>query len=281
MTRSIIVAALLALPSAALAQSAPSPAPSPTPVPDICSGGLSAVVSRPTQTTSACVVSRNQVLIESGYQTQTVDATSGSFTFSTLPNATIRIGTALRNVEFQVIPPTSIRSAGVTAAGDAGAGLKWQIASTPTIAYGLNVIATAPTGSNPNGNPNGLGSSNASTYTYNANVQGALSKVFGYGATLSVGSLAAAGTRYTSVIPSADVTLSLPASWTLAAEAFRATNGEGPATPAHTWFDLAAEKGVGNVQFDLSYGFSNRVAPAPGAPGVRHRYAGFGLSVLR
>ena len=172
MIRTIVAAALLALPSAVLAQSGPSPAPSPTPVPDICSSGMSAVVSRPTQTTSACVVSRNGMLIETGYQSQTVDATSGSFTFSTVPNAAIRIGTALRNVEFQVIPPTAIRSAGVTAAGDVGAGLKWQIASMPTFAYGLNVIATAPTGSDPNGNPNGLGSSNASTYTYNANIQG-------------------------------------------------------------------------------------------------------------
>jgi hypothetical protein len=279
--RTLIVAALVALPSAALAQPAPSPAPSPTPVPDICSGGLSAVVSRPTQTTSACVVSRNQILLETGYQSQTVDSAGGSFTFSTVPNATIRIGTALRNVEFQVIPPTSIRSAGISAAGDAGAGLKWQIASTPAVAYGVNVIATAPTGSDPARSPNGLGSSNASTYTYNANVQGSLGKVFGYGATFSVGSLASAGTRYTSVIPSLDVTMSLPASWTLAAEAFRVSNGEGPATPSHTWFDVAAEKGVGNVQFDLSYGLSNRVVPVPGAPGVRHSYVGFGLSVLR
>ena len=38
-------------------------------------------------------------------------------------------------------------------------------------------------------NPNGLGSANAATYAANANVQGTLGKVFGYGATLGVASL--------------------------------------------------------------------------------------------
>ena len=292
MIRSLIAAALVALaPAAALAQSAtPAPAASATPAPtasatpDICSSGLSAVVSRPTQTTSVCVVKPNHVLLETGYQSQTVDVAGGSYTYQSAPGATIRIGTKLRNVELQVLPPSAIRSAGVTASSDAGAGLKWQIRATPGFAYGVNVIATAPTGSDPLGNPNGLGSASAGTYVYNANVQGSLGKIFGYGATLSVGRLAAAGTpsstRYTSVIPSLDVTVSLPASFGLALEAYRQSNGEGPATPSHTWFDAALSKDAGNAQFDLNYGTSNRVAPAPGAPGVRRHYVGFGVSYL-
>jgi hypothetical protein len=145
----------------------------------------------------------------------------------------------------------------------------------------VNAIATAPTGTDPATNANGLGSANAGTYVANANVQGTLGPVFGYGATFSVQSLAAAGSpvqRYTSVVPSVDVTMSLPASWGIALEVYRQSNGEGPSTPAHTWFDAAIAKGVGKAQFDVSYGTSNAVAPAPGAPTVRRHYIGFGMS---
>lgn len=284
MTRFLIAAALAALPGAAFAQTLAAPSPAPAAPLDICSSGLGALVGRPTQTTSACTVKPNQVLVESGYQTQTVDAARSSYTYQTAPGATIRIGTALRDVELQVLPPAAIRAGGVTALSDAGAGLKWQIGSTPSFAYGLGVSVTVPTGTAPAANPNGLGSSNAAAYTANANVQGALGKIFGYGATLSVGRLAAAAgaasTRYTSVIPSLDVTAALSPTLTLAVEGYRQSNGEGPATPSHTWFDAALEQGVGRAQFDLDYGASNRIAPAPGAPGVRRRYAGLGLSYL-
>lgn len=286
MIRPLIVAALVALPAAVRAQTVAAPSPSATPAPDLCSTGLSAVVSRPTQTTSACVVKPGQVLIETGYQTQTVDVAGGSYTYQTAPSAAIRIGTRLRNVEFQVLPPSAIRSAGVSAASDAGAGLKWQIGSAPGFAYGVNVIATAPTGSDALANPNGLGSANASTFVYNLNAQGALGKIFGFGATLSVDRLAAASAapgasvRFTSVVPSADLTVSLPSSFGLALEAYRQSNGEGPATPGHTWVDTALSKDAGNAQFDLNYGVSNRIVAAPGAPGVRRHYVGFGVSYL-
>ena len=224
----------------------------------------------------------NQILLESGYQSQTVVSAGGSYTFATVPNAAIRIGTALKNVELQVLPPSSIRSGGTTAISDAGAGLKWQIGSTPSFAYGVNAIATAPTGTDPAPNPNGLGSANAGAYVANANVQGTLGPVFGYGATFSVQSLAAPGPtsvqRYTSIVPSLDVTMSLPASWGLAVEVYRQTNGEGPATPAHTWFDAAVSKGFGKAQFDASYGTSNAITPSPGAPTIRRHYVGFGVS---
>ncbi len=284
MIRSLIVAALVALPGLASAQTAP----------DLCSSGLSAVVSRPTQTTSACAVEPNQVLIETGYQSQTVDVAGGSYTYQSYPLAAIRIGTKLRGVELQVLPPSAIRSGGVPATSDTGAGLKWQIGATPAFAYGVNVIATAPTGSDPATNPNGLGSANAGTYVANANLQGSLGKVFGYGATLSVdrlttvsvsggngaGALGTTTARYTSVIPSVDVTVSLPASFGLAVEAYRQSNGEGIATPSHTWFDAALSKDTGHAQVDLNVGTSNRISPAPGAPGVRRHYVGFGISYL-
>lgn len=283
MIRTIVAAALVALPSAAFAQSPfPSPSPSASPAAtDICSSGLNAVVSRPTQTTSACVVKPNQVLIEAGYQTQTAEISGGgSSTFQSVPNATIRIGTALRNIELQVLPPSAIRNAGLTVSSDVGAGVKWQAVSTPTFAFGVNTILTAPTGTDPARSPNGLGSANAATYVYNAQVQGSLGKVFGYSAGVGLQYLAAAGARYTSTVPSLGISASLPNGFAVVVEGFHATNGEGPATPGHTWLDAALEKVIGNAQIDLNYGVSDRVTPAPGVPGIRRRYAGFGISSL-
>ena len=133
----------------------------------------------------------------------------------------------LKSVELDLFPPSAIRSAGLTATSDIGASLKWQIHSTPSFAYGVNVSATAPTGSDPLTNPNGLGSANASTYTYNLNIQGSLGRIFGYGGTFSVNSLAVASaagpTRFSSVLPSLDVTDALPAALTLFVEGYRRT----------------------------------------------------------
>ena len=283
----VLATAFGAAPFAAAAQTAPAPAASatPQPAPDICSTGISAVIGRPTQTNSVCTVKSNQVLIESGYQSQTVVISGGAFTFQTYPNVAIRIGTALPNVEVQVLPPGLIRSGGGSVTSDVAAGLKWQIASTPSFAYGANVIVTAPTGTDPATNANGFGSANATTFLANANVQGSLGKVFGYGATLSMQRLAAPApaplsgiVRYTSIVPSVDLTASLPANWGVAVEVFRQSNGEGPSTPTHTWFDAALTKGIGKAQFDVSYGASNAVVPGPGLPSVRRFYVGAGLS---
>jgi hypothetical protein len=283
-----VVAALLlaALPTAALAQTvAPSPAPSApaavaTPAPDLCSSGLSAVVSRPTQTTAACVVKSSQILIESGYQTQTVDAGAGSYTYQSFPNQTIRIGTPLSGVEFDIIPPSALHGNGFAARSDSGIGARWQLESTPTFAYSVNAIATFATGSNPGLSPVGLGSAGSGTFLVNGNVQGVINSVFGYGATLEIGQLSSGGISYASFVPSLDLTASLPNNYGITVEGYMQTHGEGPGTPTHTWFDAALSKDVGNAQLDLSYGVSNRIVVSPGLPGVARHYAGFGVSFL-
>jgi hypothetical protein len=284
-----VVAALLlaALPTAALAQTiAPSPAPSAvpaaaaTPTPDLCSTGLSAVVSRPTQTTAACVVKSKQFIIESGFQTQTVDAGAGSYTYTSFPNQTIRIGTPLQDVEFDIIPPTALHGNGFAARSDSGIGARWQIDSTPDFAYSVNAIATFATGSNPALSPVGLGSSGTGTFIVNGNVQGVINSVFGYGATLEIGQLSSAGTSYVTFVPSVDLTASLPNNFGLAIEGYLQSHGEGPGTPSHNWFDAALSKDVGNAQLDLNYGISNSIVPAPGLPSVSRHYSGFGVSFL-
>jgi hypothetical protein len=120
------------------------------------------------------------------------------------------------------------------------------------------------------------------SWSNNLNIQGSLGRTFGCGGTFSVNALAmtsATGTsRYASVIPSLNVTDVLPGAWTLFVEGYRQSNGEGPGTPAHLWFDGGVMKDVGNAQFDLEYAVSNRIVPMPGAAGMRRRYVGAGLS---
>lgn len=301
MIRLLIAASLIALPSAAFAQTIappaayptpgphPSQSPTPTPVPsaspsppvDICSSGLSAVVSRPTQTNATCSVKSGHVLEESGYQAETVSVSGGgSYNLLSFPNTTLRIGTGMQNVEIDVVPPTLFRANGSSATSDVGLGARWQIESTPTFAYGVNYVITAPTGSNPAANPYGLGSANQPTLVANANVEGSINSVLGYGATFSYQSLNAGMTHYISIVPSLDVTVALPASWGLVFEGWRQTNGEGPATPAHIWFDAGVAKDIGNAQLDLNYGISNRISIGSGLPTVQRTYVGAGLSYL-
>jgi len=299
--RLLIAAAFIALPSAGLAQTiapptsyptpgphptasptpTPAPSPSPTAPTDICSSGISSLVSRPTQTNATCAVKQGHVLEESGYQLETVSVSrGGSYNLSSYPNTTLRIGTSAQNVEIDVVPPTLFRANGFSATSDVGLGARWQIGSTPTFAYGVNTVITAPTGSNPINNPYGLGSANQPTLVANANVEGSINSVLGYGATFSYQSLNAGMTHYTSIAPSLDVTVALPASWTLVFEGWRQTNGEGPATPSHTWFDAGVQKDIGNAQLDLNYGLSNRISTGAGLPTVQRTYVGAGLSYL-
>lgn len=286
MIRLLIAAALVALPGAALAQATPAPTPaaSAAPATDICSSGLSAVVSRPTATTSVCTVKPNQILIESGFQSQTVTVTGGSYTYQTFPTATIRVGTVVPHLELQVLTPSVIRNQGQSLSSDLGVGAKWQVVSEPTFSWGVSAIATAPTGTNPALNPQGLGSATDATYIYNLDFEGSLGKVFGYGAGISSQSLVVptgtGTTRYFSVLPSLDITAALPASWTLVGEIYYQTNGEGPNTPTHTWFDAAILKDIGKAQFDVNYGVSNGVQLFAGAPYIRRHYIGAGISYL-
>ncbi len=254
---------------------APTPVPSATPAPDICSTGLSAIVSRPTQTTGVCVVKPNHLEIETGYQSETVTAPGTPYTFQTAPNAEIRVGTALGGVELDVFPPNGFRAAAITATSDAGAGIKWQIAASPAFAYGVNVNATVPTGTNPAASSYGFGSANASTYTYNVNVEGTLGPVFTYGATLSENELAAASTgrRYSSFVPSVAIGASLPASTGVVAEIALFGNAAGPGTPVRAQYLLGVTHDFGSrMQADIEGGFS------PTAATGRYRFVGAGVS---
>jgi len=286
----ILTAALLAaLPPIVAAQTippnAPSPVPSATPAPpsDYCtSGGLSALVSRPTQTNSVCVVPKGHVEIETGFQSQTVVGGAGAYTDQSVPNAALRFGTPIKDVELQLLPPTAYRADGTSATGDAGVGAKWQIASYQNVAFGVSASTTVVTGTNPLTNPFELGSATAMTQNYNAQFAWQIGKVFGLAGGVQQSELAApapAGPQhYASTIPSLVLSAAMPASWNLFGEVYAQSHGEGPGTPTHTWLDAGVSKDVGNAQLDLNWGHADAIVVAPGLPSVSRHYVGAGFS---
>lgn len=165
MYRILALAALaVALPNAALAQTAPSTAPTAAPAvvahrDHVRDGGheqtehapgcgdITNLDSRGSATYSACAVPKNHTLIEAGYSNLSV---KGVGHVSTYPDSLIRIGTSVQNLEFDVIPPTVERVTPAigqrTGVSDAGAGLTYQL---PTFFAPLratvNGIVTAPT----------------------------------------------------------------------------------------------------------------------------------------
>jgi|GEM_PF-6815778 len=251
----------------------------------ICAGGIAAIVTRPTQTTTTCVVPSDRVLIETGTSAQTVSAPGASYAFTSYPNAEIRIGTALRNVEVDLFTPVLFHSSGETASGDTGAGIKTVFSQTSAWAWGASLSGTFPTGTNPAVAPHGLGSVNAGTATLNVNAEASLGPIFSVAATLGqqvdAAPIASGGAQhYASTVPSLEFTASLGHGATAFAEAWLQSDGEGPATGTHRWLDGGLQKDIGSMQFDLEYGLSNAVAPAPGQGPIARRYAGFGISRL-
>lgn len=265
-------------------QSTPSIAASPSPA-LLCAGGVGALVTRPTQTTTTCVVPLDHVLIETGMSTERVGDPGTAYAFSSYPSAEIRVGTALRNVEVDIFPPTLFRSSGETATGDTGAGLKMLFSETSAWAWGASISGTFPTGTNPAVAPHGLGSVNAGTATFDLNAEGSLGPIFGFAATLgqqfdAAPTAGGGAQRYGSLVPSLELTAVLGGGMTAFAEGWTQSDGEGPATGTHRWLDGGLQKDVRSMQFDLEYGFSNAIAPAPGAGRIARRYLGFGISKL-
>jgi len=257
-----------------------SPAPAP-----LCAGGIAAIVTRPTQTTTTCVVPPDRVLIETGTSAQSVSQRGASYAFTSYPNAEIRIGTPIRDVEVDLFTPVLFRSSGASASGDAGVGAKMVFSQTSLWAWGASVSGTFPTGTNPAVSPHGLGSANAATAAFDLNAEASLGPIFGIAATLGqqfdAAPIASGGAeRYASLVPSLELTAALGHGATAFAEAWTQTAGEGPATGTHRWLDAGLQKDLGSMQFDLEYGLSNAVAPAPGQGPIARRYAGFGISRL-
>ena len=285
MSRFAVFLATIALavlaPAIASAQSPPAPpapaaSPSPSPAPnpigpafganDPCTS-IAALVTRPSVTNSVCTVRPNHVLVETGYQNVSGEGGGNTVTY---PQTLIRVGTAIPALEFDVTPPQIMRGnpGGVVtiASTDVGAGLKYVFGYTPKFNYGGQVFFTAPTGLNG-------GSADGSTASYALNAGYTLSSVFSLAGTVTVQSVTNGAQRWSSVVPSLVLGVTLPNATGLNLEMAEFTHANGPGTPARTQYLLGVYRDIGpRVQLDTSFAFS------PTGATRRYRYVGFGAS---
>jgi hypothetical protein len=212
-----LAAVAVALPSTALAQSAPVTAASAAPAvvahrdhdrdgghehthkrANGC-GDLSNLSSRGTVTYSACAVPKNHTLIQAGYNNLSV---KGVGHVATYPDSLIRVGTSVQNLELDFVPPTIERVNPAvgrrTGVSDMGAGLTYQL---PTffapIRATVNGAVYAPTADQ------GFGSRTGSNYQYGLNLGSTLG-TFNIGGTVGFQSTIdpLTGMRYQSFVPS-------------------------------------------------------------------------------
>jgi hypothetical protein len=274
MIRSVGVAAGIALiPAAAFAQASPAPSPSPTPSAigpafggnDPCTT-LSAIVTRPTVTNAVCTVRPNHYEIEAGYQNTSFPGAGNTVVY---PQGSIRVGTALRNLEFGVIAPqytrTSLGGAITTGLTDAGAALKYVIGYSPKVVYGVQASFTAPTGDK-------AFSAGATQSLYALQAAYTISPVFSLAAGVQDQILATGGVQYGSFVPSLVLTASLPASTGVFAEVSQFTRALGPGSTTRTQYIGGVYHDFGQrLQVDVEYGFSPTVATG------KYNYIGAGF----
>ena len=274
------LALVVFVPLAARAQvmAPPSPAPSASPsaapnpigpafgANDPCTS-IAAIVTRPSVTNSVCTVRPNHVEVESGYVNST--SSSGGGNTVTYPSALIRVGLPIPALEFQLAPPSIVRTnaGGLnTASTDVGAGLKYVFGYTAKFNYGGQVFFTAPTGLNG-------GSANGTTSTYALNAGYTLSPVFSLATTLATNSLTNGPQRWSSFVPSLVLGATLPNTTGLYAEIAQFSHANGPATPTRTQYLFGVFKDLGpRLQLDASTAMS-----PTSATGTYHTI-GFGAS---
>jgi hypothetical protein len=276
---------LLLVPAAAFAQSAPAtPSPAPTAVAtaaataapnpigpalfpnDPCTS-LSAIITRPSVDNSVCTVRPNHVAIETGYQNVSSNGVGNTVTY---PQTLIAIGTKIPGLELDITPPQFER---VTAAGtylsgttDAGVGLKAVFAASGKAQLGGLISFSAPTGSS------GI-SAGGTESDYSLQGSLALSPALSITSTMQLQSLTNGNQRWSSFVPAAVLSLSLPQATSVFAEAATFSNAVGPQSATRTQYLVGIQHDIGALtQLDFSYGYSPTIATG------RYHSIGFGVS---
>lgn len=276
----IATLALTLVPAVAIAQTLPSPSPSSapaaaTPAPstlypalrtnDPCTS-LSAIITRPSVTNSVCTVRPNHVLVETGYTNTT---TLGAGNTVTYPLSLIRVGTKIPGLEFDLTPPSAIRtSAGGLLSGttDFGAGLKYVLGYTPKFNYGVQASFTAPTGSH-------AFSANGTNAFYAVQAGYTINSVLSLATAAQLFEFANNGAHFSQFVPSLLLNASLPWSSGVFVEAARFSNANGRGTPARMQYMAGVTHDVGQrLQLDVEAGLSPTVAAG------KYHFVGFGAA---
>jgi hypothetical protein len=206
-------------------------------------------------------------LIETGYQNLSQEGGGNAVTY---PQALIRVGTAIPALELDLTPPqiSRVNAGGAVTTGstDVGAGLKYVFGYTPKFNYGGQVFFTAPTGTNG-------ASAEGTTSSYALNAGYTLSSVFSLAGTVTAQSQTNGAQRWSSIVPSLVLGVTLPNATGLNLEVAQFTHANGPGTPTRTQYLFGIYRDLGpRVQLDTSFAIS-----PTGATG-KYRYVGFGAS---
>ena len=191
------------------------------------------LIDRPTVTQSTYVLAPNQVLVEAGYNNTSFPSsafTSGGST-ATYPQAEVRVGTQLKNLEVDVTAPSVIRGSGVTSGTDIAAGVKYLIHSSKRFAVSAQFDIDAPTGQGQSPASFGLDGGGSVGGTQNAfalNGTYNITKVFSVKTTQKLTLQNIGGLHYTSYTPSFVLAAALPYQTSIFAEYASATKFYGP-----------------------------------------------------
>ena len=257
------------------ATSAPSPSPAPSAPNDPCTTMI-ALVTRPTVTTSVCVVKPDHLLLETGY-TNTVTTGQGGGNTVAYPQALVRIPTNIKNIEVDWSPPTYTRSSTgnsvVGGSSDMAFGAKWEAGYDANAQWGANAFVTVPSGDR-------AFTAGGTQYTLNLNGAYTINSVFGLASTFGFNSLTGFDAngdvvRFESFIPSLVLTATLAGSSEPFAE-YAYFSHAGVNLGSKSLIDFGYVRDFGrHVQADVEYGFSPTVIN-----GQKQHYVGAGLSLM-
>lgn len=252
----------------------PTPAPTASPAADPC-GAILSIVSRPSITTAVCTVRPHHFEIESGWN-NTVTTGNGAGNLGSYGIGAVRFGTGDPHFEFLLEPPTRFASSGggptANGWGDSGFGLRKELGYTSNWLWGVNALATVPTGDR-------AYSAGGMQFTGNFNWAYTVNPVIGLAGTLGFNQLRAydvTGTSrsYFAFIPTLEATAALPGPSQLFAEyAYYSQTGIGIGNKG--LLDVGYLHDLGpHVVFDIEYGDFTTVA------GAHQHYVGAGLTFM-
>ncbi len=228
------------------------------------------IVNRPTIGTGVCPAQPDHVMIETGYTNLVTSGPAGT-AMGEYPQALIRIGT-IPHLDLEIAPPSYDHAGPTSGYADISFGAKYEIGYTAKALYGVNVVATEPTGSS-------AFTAGGTSYTGNFNWGYTLSPVISASGTLGFNAFAAGfdshGSlqHYSAFVPTLELAATLPGTSQAFVEGAYFSHA-GVGLPGRWYVDFGYQKDVSKkVQLDIEYGFS-----PTSINGQTQQYVGAGAS---
>jgi Putative MetA-pathway of phenol degradation len=220
------------------------------------------LTNRPTVTNSVCTAATNSVVLETGYTNITSDTTGNTVIY---PNANLRVGTSLKDLEFDVALPNVVHNLGVHGTSNLGFGAKYRLPDLGPI----NVAAEAGVSLPVAGAFSGNGTNVAGGLDFNY----ALGSSLGLGASAKLVSNSNGLIRYGSFAPSLALKAGVSKNAQVFIEGAQVSNAFGPNTDVSRLVDVGAKYALSsNTVFDVSYGRGSSLTSDD------YRYASAGLT---